>query len=179
MWNYTGDTYTPDWDMAISYWTQDVDPNFIVDIFTPQQIEGWNDCLWTDPKYTALNEQQKRTIDPAARIPIIQRMQEIFYDGAAYAVLCYPNLLEAYNTADWEGWVPVPGKAPGDQSGSALFSFNNVDTYRFVHPVAAEGKTGGGTSTALIVVLVVAGLAAVVAAALLLRRRGGPREEET
>jgi peptide/nickel transport system substrate-binding protein len=179
MWDYTGDTYTPDWDMSISYWTQDVDPNFIVDIFTPQQIEGWNDCLWTDPEYTALNEQQKRTIDPAARIPIIQRMQEIFYDGAAYAVLCYPYLLEAYNTADWEGWVPFPGEAPGDQSGSALFSFNNVDTYRFVHPVAAEEETGDGTSTALIVVIVLAGLAVVVVAALLLRRRGGPRDEET
>ena len=124
-------------------------------------------------------KRQARTIDPAARIPIIQRMQEIFYDGAAYAVLCYPNLLEAYDTADWEGWVPFPGEAPGDQSGSALFSFNNVDTYRFVHPVAAEEETGGGTSTALIVVIVATGLAVVVVAALLLRRRGGPREEET
>ena len=75
--------------------------------------------------------------------------------------------------------MPVPGKAPGEQQGSVLYSYNNIDTYRFVHPVAAEGKTGGGTSTALIVVLVVAGLAVVVAAALLLRRRGGPREEET
>jgi len=86
---YTGDTYTPNWDLFIWYWVQDVDPNFIVDIYTPQQIEGWNDCLWTDPEYTALNEQQKRTIDPAARIPIIQRMQEIFYEGSAYAILAY------------------------------------------------------------------------------------------
>jgi len=176
---YTGDTYTPNWDMFIWYWTQDIDPNFIVDIYTPQQIEGWNDCLWTDPAYTQLNEQQKRTIDQDARIPIIQQMQEIFYNGAAYAVLCYPNLLEAYDTADWEGWVPFPGEAPGDQSGSALYSFNNVDTYRFVHPkVAAEETADGGTSTALIVVIVVVVIAIAVVAWLLLRRRGGGREEE-
>ena len=64
--------------------------NFIVDIYTPQQIEGWNDCLWTDPEYTTLNEQQITTIDEAPRIPIVQQMQQIFYDGAAYAMLCLP-----------------------------------------------------------------------------------------
>ena len=35
--------------MFIWYWTQDVDPQFMLSIYTPQQIEGWNDCLWTDP----------------------------------------------------------------------------------------------------------------------------------
>jgi peptide/nickel transport system substrate-binding protein len=176
---YTGDTYTPNWDMFIWYWTQDVDPNFIVDIYTPAQIEGWNDCLWTDEEYTALNEQQKRTIDPAARIPLIKRMQEIFYDGAAYAVLVYPYLLEAYDTEEWEGWVHFPGEAIGDQQGAVLYSFNNVDTYRFVQPkVAAEDASTGGTDTVLIAVIVILAIAVAVAAWLLVRRRGGGREEE-
>jgi peptide/nickel transport system substrate-binding protein len=142
--SYTGDTYTPDWDLFIWYWVQDVDPNFIVDIYTPQQIEGWNDCLWTDPEYTKLNEQQATTIDEAQRIPIVQQMQQIFYEGAAYAILDYPYQLEAYNTADWQGWVHVPGEAPGGQEGAVLYSYNNIDTYRFVEPkvaaAAAEKK---------------------------------------
>ncbi|MBN2203880.1 MAG: ABC transporter substrate-binding protein [Thermoleophilia bacterium] len=176
---YTGDTYTPNWDLFIWYWTQDVDPNFIVDIYTPAQIEGWNDCLWTDEEYTALNEQQKRTIDPAARIPLIQRMQEIFYNGAAYAVLVYPYLLEAYDTEDWEGWVHFPGDAIGEQSGAVLYSFNNVDTYRFVQPkAAAEDASTGGTDTVLIAVIVILAIAVAAVAWLLLRRRGGGREEE-
>ncbi|HSL94403.1 MAG TPA: ABC transporter substrate-binding protein [Thermoleophilia bacterium] len=176
---YTGDTYTPNWDLFIWYWTQDVDPNFIVDIYTPAQIEGWNDCLWTDEEYTALNEQQKRTIDPAARIPLIQRMQEIFYNGAAYAVLVYPYLLEAYDTGEWEGWVHFPGEAIGDQQGAVLYSFNNVDTYRFVQPKsAAEDTSAGGTDTVLIAVIVILAIAVAVVSWLLLRRRGGGREEE-
>jgi peptide/nickel transport system substrate-binding protein len=176
---YTGDTYTPNWDLFIWYWTQDVDPNFIVDIYTPAQIEGWNDCLWTDEEYTALNEQQKRTIDPAARIPLIQRMQEIFYNGAAYAVLVYPYLLEAYDTEEWEGWVHFPGEAIGDQQGAVLYSFNNVDTYRFVQPkVATEDASTGGTNTALIAVIVILAVAVAVVAWLLVRRRGGGAEEE-
>ncbi len=134
---YTGDTYTPDWDLFIWYWVEDVDPNFIVDIYTPQQIEGWNDCLWTDPEYTRLNAQQATTIDEAQRIPIVQQMQQIFYQGAAYAILAYPYQLEAYNTDKWQGWVHVPGEAPGGQQGAVIYNYNNIDTYRFVAPKAA------------------------------------------
>jgi len=138
---YTGNTYTPDWDMFIWYWVQDVDPNFIVDIYTPQQIEGWNDCLWTDPEYTKLNAQQATTIDDAKRIPIVKQMQQIFYQGAAYAILAYPYQLEAYNTDKWQGWVHVPGAAPDGQQGAVIYNYNNIDTYRFVEPKAAAATT--------------------------------------
>ena len=131
---YTGNTYTPDWDLFIWYWVEDVDPNFIMDIYTPQQIEGWNDCLWTDPEYTRLNAQQATTIDEAQRIPSVQQMQQIFYQGAAYAILAYPYQLEAYNTDKWQGWVHVPGAAPGGQQGAVIYNYNNIDTYRFVEP---------------------------------------------
>ena len=138
---YTGNKYTPDWDMFIWYWVEDVDPNFIMDIYTPQQIEGWNDCLWTDPTYTKLDAQQATTIDEAKRIPIVQQMQQIFYNGAAYAILTYPYQLEAYNTRDWQGWVHVPSQAPNGQQGAVIYSYNNIDTYRFVQPKVAAAST--------------------------------------
>ena len=50
--NYKGDTYAPDYDMYIWFWTYDVDPEMMLGVPTPQQIEGWNDTLWTDPEYT-------------------------------------------------------------------------------------------------------------------------------
>ena len=134
---YTGSKYTPDWDMFIWYWVEDVDPNFIMDIYTPQQIEGWNDCLWTDPAYTALDAQQATTIDEAKRIPIVQQMQQLFYEGAAYSILAYPYQLEAYNTDKWQGWVHVPGNAPGGQQGAVIYNYNNIDTYRFVEQKTA------------------------------------------
>jgi peptide/nickel transport system substrate-binding protein len=135
--NYDGDTYAPDWDLFIWYWTQDVDPQFMLGIYTPQQIEGWNDCLWTDPEYTRLNTQQSQAIDEAARKPIVDQMQQIFYDAAPYAILAYPFQLEAYDVAGWQGWVHVPGDATGEQQGAVLYSYNNIDTYRFVEPKVA------------------------------------------
>ncbi len=177
--NYKGDTYAPDWDLFIWYWTQDVDPNFQVDIYTPAQIEGWNDCLWTDPEYTKLNTQQAQTIDEAARKPIIDQMQQIFYDAAPYAILAYPFQLEAYNTAAWQGWVHVPGDATGGQQGAVLYSYNNIDTYRFVEArTAAAATTTSSGNTTLIILVVVVALIVVAAALLLLRRARGRAETE-
>ena len=75
--NYKGNTYAPDYDMYIWYWTYDYDPDMMLGVPTPQQIEGWNDTLWTNPEYTKLFTQQEQTIDAAKRIPLVQRMQQI------------------------------------------------------------------------------------------------------
>jgi peptide/nickel transport system substrate-binding protein len=176
--NYKGDAYAPDWDLFIWHWTQDVDPNFIVDIYTPQQIEGWNDCLWTDPEYTKLNAQQATTIDEAKRLPIIQRMQQIFYEGSAYAILTYPFQLEAYDTQDWTGWVHVPGDASEGQQGSVLYSYNNIDTYRFVEPKVATAQADNSSSTTVVTVVIIVVAVVCVALVLWLLRRRRPALEE-
>ena len=134
---YTGDTYTPDWDLFIWYWVQDVDPNFIVDIYTPQQIEGWNDCLWTDPEYTRLNDQQIQTIDEAQRIPIVQQMQQIFYEGAAVRDPRLPVPARGLQHRQVAGLGARPERAAGGQEGAVIYSYNNIDTYRFVEPKVA------------------------------------------
>ena len=178
--NYKGNTYAPDYDMFIWYWTQDVDPQFMLSIYTPAQIEGWNDCLWTDPAYTKLNTQQSQTLDETARKPIVDQMQQLFYDAAPYAILAYPYQLEAYNTANWQGWVHVPGSSTGGQQGAVLYSYNNIDTYRFVAAkTATAGSTSSTGSTTTIVIIVSAlALVVVLAAVMLLRRARGRAETE-
>jgi peptide/nickel transport system substrate-binding protein len=174
--NYKGDTYAPDYDLFIWYWTQDVDPQFQLSIYTPQQIEGWNDCLWTDPAYTKLNAEQSTTIGFDGRKPIIDQMQQIFYEAAPYAILTYPFQLEAYNTGKWTGWVHVPGDLTGEQQGAVLYSYNNIDTYRFVEPVAATastGTSGSSGSTTWIIVGVVAAIVVILIVVLLARRGRG------
>ena len=57
---------------------------------------------------------------------------EALLRAAPYAILTYPYQLEAYNTDKWQGWVHVPGDSTGAQKGAVLYSYNNIDTYRFV-----------------------------------------------
>ena len=176
--NYKGNTYAPDWDLFIWYWTQDVDPQFMLGIYTPQQVEGWNDCLWTDPEYTELNTQQSQTIDEAARKPIVERMQQIFYESAPYAILAYPFQLEAYDTARWQGWVHVPGNATGEQQGAVLYSYNNIDTYRFVEPVA-ETAAASESSNITVIVIIIAVVATLVMVIIGIVLRVNRRRSET
>jgi peptide/nickel transport system substrate-binding protein len=181
--NYKGNTYAPDWDMFIWYWTQDVDPQFMLSIYTPAQSTGygWNDCLWTSPAYTKLNTQQSQTIDDAKRIPIAQQMQQLFYQGAGYAILTYPYQLEAYNTAKWAGWVHVPGDATGGQQGAVLYSYNNIDTYRFVAPVTTTATTTESSGPSVRWTWILIGLGGAIVVLVLwwlLQRRMGRKETE-
>ena len=105
-------------------------------------------------------------------------MQQLFYDGAAYAILSYPFQLEAYNDADWQGWVQVPGDAAGGQQGAVLYSYNNIDTYRFVQPVAASATAESSSNTTTIVVVAVIAVVVVLGIVVLLLRRGGRAETE-
>ncbi len=172
--NYEGDVYAPDYDLYIWYWTGDPDPNFMLSIYTPQQIEGWNDCLWTDDEYTRLQEEQITELDEPTRLETAQRMQQIFYEQCPYIIWAYPTMLEAYNTQKWEGWV----KSPAD-GGSVLYFYSNVDTYKSVRPIAQAAEAGGlsGGALAGIVIAVVVVLGGVIGSVVLRRRRAGRAEE--
>jgi peptide/nickel transport system substrate-binding protein len=170
--NYKGDTYAPDYDMFIWFWTYDVDPEMMLGVPTPQQIEGWNDTLWTDPEYTRLFTQQEQTIDVAQRIPLVQRMQEIVWESSPYLIFAYPYQLEAYRSDTWQGVVPSPSEYEG-YDGAAFYNYMNVDTYKQIQPVVAtETAESGGTSNAVItVVAIVAVVAAALIAWMAVRRR--------
>jgi peptide/nickel transport system substrate-binding protein len=171
--NYKGDTYAPDYDMYIWFWTYDVDPEMMLGVPTPQQIEGWNDTLWTDPEYTELFTEQEQTIDVEKRIPLVQRMQEIVWESSPYLIFAYPYQLEAYRSDKWEGVVPSPSDYEG-YDGAAFYNYMNVDTYKQVQPVAATetAESGSSSTTLIVVVAIVVVVVAALIAWMVLRRRG-------
>jgi len=165
--------FAPDYDMFLWGWGGDVDPDFILSIFLTDQINNWSDCAWSDPEYDRLYLQQQTTIDPQARKAIVYRMEQIVYEQSPYIVLVYPQDLESYNVGKWSGWVQSP-----EGKGGVIYTADNIDTYLFVHPKAAETASGGGSSTGLIVGIVVAVVVVIgIVVWLLRRRRGGPVEE--
>ena len=72
IWSYSGDTYTPDYDMFIWYWLGGSDPTFILNLLTTGQIGAWSDTSWSDPDYDRLFDQQSTRVDPQERIDIVQ-----------------------------------------------------------------------------------------------------------
>ncbi len=164
---FSGNTYTPNWDMFMWYWTQDVDPAFMVSIYTPAQSTGygWNDCLWTDPTYTKLAGEAATTIDQTKRIPLVQQAEKVFYDSSPYVIMAYPYQLEAWNTNKWTGWTQAPSSV-----GSAIYNYNNIDTYKNVRPNVAAKSTGGARGG--LIVAIVAAVIVFVAVIVFFARRG-------
>ena len=67
LYNEKDGVFTPNMDLFVYNWTGDVDPDFILSLFTKAQIGDWSDCAWWTPEYDKLYTQQSETIDPAAR----------------------------------------------------------------------------------------------------------------
>ena len=163
---FTGKTYTPNWDMFMWYWTQDADPAFMVSIYTPAQSTGygWNDCLWTNPAYTKLSNEAATTLNQAQRIKIVQQAQQIFYTASPYAIMAYPYQLEAWNTNKWTGWTQAPAG-----TGAAIYNYNNIDTYTHLQ-LKISAKSSGGANGGLIAAIVVAALVVVGIVIFFIRR---------
>ena len=160
--------FAPDYDMFLWDWFTDVDPGNIFTVFTTSQINNWSDCAWSDPEYDKLYLQQQTTIDPQKRLQIIYRMEQILYEQSPYIVLTYPQRLEAYNVAKWDGWVRSP------EGKGAVIMADTIDSYLFVHPASAT-TSSGGSNTGLIAGIVIAVIVVVGIVVWLLRRGRGRR----
>jgi peptide/nickel transport system substrate-binding protein len=174
--------WTPDYDMFILAWYSFLDPSQNILSWTTDQLAGgWNDCGFSDPEFDKAAQDSAVTIDPETgagdsieRRDLIWKAQQIFYEASPYVLFDYPEDLQGYNVAKWEGWVPMQGKAVAFRLG------NNIDSYWAVHPKAAstaEADNGSSSTTWIVIGLVIAGLA-VLLVVVLSRRRGARRVEE-
>ena len=165
MWNYKGDTFAPDYDMFIWGWGGDIDPNFLLSVYTSGQVESWNDAAWSNKEYDRLFDEQQSQLDPAKRQTLIWRMQALMYRQSPVIFTVYQDMVSAYNIKDWTGWVRSPAGI-----GPALGTQYIIDSYLDVRPVAHD-SAGGGTPGSLIAAVAVGAAAALVLIVWLARRR--------
>jgi len=173
--NMKGTTFMPNYDMFLWGWGGDPDPNFIMSIFTTAQINSWSDCAWSNAQYDKLFLEQQTTIDPAKRAEIVHQMEQMIYEQSPYIPTAYPENVEAYNDAGWQGWQATPGKG-----GGVFFTSPVMASYLTVHPVTKAAASGGSSSRGLLIGVVVAIVVVIVVVALVATVRGrGKRLEET
>jgi peptide/nickel transport system substrate-binding protein len=101
---------SPNWDLFVWGWDSSTpDPDYLLGVPLTSQIGNNNDVYYSNPAYDSLYDQQATTPDPAARLPLVQQMQRMYYDDSAYLVMWYQSKLQAYRTDTWKGWVQAPG----------------------------------------------------------------------
>jgi peptide/nickel transport system substrate-binding protein len=103
-------TPTGDYDLVIWAWEPDPDPDFILSVLiTDQFVEGgWSDSGYHNPEYDQLYLDQQQLVDKTARQQAIWKMQEMVFNDMPYIVLFYEDLLQAYRTDRFTGFVESP-----------------------------------------------------------------------
>jgi peptide/nickel transport system substrate-binding protein len=114
-----------DYDLVIWGWGPDPDPDFILSVMTTEQFVdgGWSDSGYHNPEYDQLYLDQQQTVDKTARQQMIWKMQEMVYTDRPYIVLYYENMLQAYRSDRFKGFVASP---VGIESGLSLLKVEPV-----------------------------------------------------
>ncbi len=172
IWNYKGDTYAPDYDLALWDFMGYIDPGDSAACFTTDQIENYNEMNWSNAEYDRLTVAQYREMDSAKRMELLRQGQAVMYAEQPMIVIDYPSVLQAVDTSRWEGWQHYVG-------GSVWNNFLDRQSYLELQPAAAAAAAGedGGSS---VIGWVVAGVAAFAGAFVLVwqKRRAGRRAVE-
>ena len=164
-----------EFDLFTWGWVPFVDPDPMLSYFitsqttTDPEVVGYNDANWCNEEYDALYEQQHVELDVAKRRDIVQKMLEIFYEDAPYAVLYKYDDLQAIRSDRWENFVRQPA-----ETGPVLFT-NTSPAY--VEMVAKGGGSDSGTSAALWAGVGVAAIA-IVGGGLWVRSRRKESDDE-
>lgn len=193
-----GDEYKADYDLFIWGWGGDVDPNSLLGIFKCDEIGNSSDSLWCNPEYDELYEAQNEATTAEERKPIMDQMQDLFYDEAPYHILFYDAQLDAYRTDRFSGWQNQPVSNGVPLFGYGPLGYTLLQDAAAASPEpsaapsgeapsaaptpAASGDTGtpagGGGDTTPLLIGVVAVVAILAVGLVLFRRRGTTTEEE-
>lgn len=103
-------TAVGDYDLVIWSWWPDSDPDFILSVLTTDQyVEGgWSDSGYHNPQYDQLYLDQQQLVDKTARQQAIWKMQELVFNDMPYVVLVYEDMLQAYRSDRFTGFIESP-----------------------------------------------------------------------
>ena len=103
-------TPTGDYDLVLWSWEPDPDPDFILSVLTTDQFVdgGWSDSGYHNPAYDQLYLDQQKLVDKSQRQQVIWKMQEIAFNDRPYIVLNYEDMLQAYRSDRFTGFIESP-----------------------------------------------------------------------
>jgi len=99
-----------DYDLVLWGWGPDPDPDFILSVMTTEQFVegGWSDSGYHNPQYDELYKKQQQTANPDERQKIIWQMQEMVFNDRPYIVNWYEDILQAYRSDRFKGFIESP-----------------------------------------------------------------------
>jgi peptide/nickel transport system substrate-binding protein len=155
----------PDPDSALSWFTCDERP-------PDGSAYGNNDSYYCNPQYDEMFNEQRTTLDSTARFNVVHEMQKLYYEDAAYIVLWYGPIFQAYRTDAFAGYTPQPSPKGDLLTGYTREGILNIT--QVGEGGTQAGGPGGADSSGVSVgvwVAIAAGVLIIVGAIVLINRR--------
>lgn len=149
-------TNAGDFDLALSGYGVDPDPDYVLSIQTcaqrpnAQGLGGTTESFFCNAQYDQLYAAQLSEMDPAKRAADVKQMEQVFYDQVPEMTLLYKDNLEAYRSDRWAPFAVQP-----DPGGQIMFQ-NGYWSYWEATPLAADSADSGGVNVGLIIGIVAA-----------------------
>lgn len=171
-------TTAGDFDLAISGWSANPDPDYVLRLQTcgsrpSPEGGGTPDSFLCDQVYDDLYARQLGEFDPAKRIDLVKQAQRRFYDQATASVLYYQNSLEAHRSDRYSGFTTQPageGVITGQQGYWGYYGAQPTPA-----AMSSQDTDYGTAALVLVGVVVVAGVVILLVAR---RRRATVDERE-
>jgi peptide/nickel transport system substrate-binding protein len=165
-------TSAGDFDLAMSGYGVDPDPDYVLSIQTcgqrpnAQGLGGTTEAYFCNAQYDQLYAAQLSEMDPAKRAADIKQMEQVFYDQVPEVTLLYKDSLEAYRADRWAPFAVQP-----DPGGNMMFQNGYWSYWEATPKASASTDSGGGISIGLIIGIIVVVIVIIGLVVFLSRRR--------
>lgn len=131
------------YDLALSGWGTNPDPDYILAKQTCASLPAGSgssssNAFFCDATYDDLYAKQAAEMDPARRAEYVKQAQARYYDQAPSYVLTYENVLEAYRSDAFTGFVRQPEGEGQIMEQTGYWGFYGA------RPVAGGADDSGG-----------------------------------
>jgi len=102
------------YDLAMTYWSGDPDPNYLLFVQSTEALNGWSENWYSSAEYDAKYIASSLEIDPGLRVEYMKECQRIMYNDSAFIVTVYPYGCYAWRTdsySGWGDWANHPGRS--------------------------------------------------------------------
>lgn len=141
-------------DLTITYWSGDPDPNYLVYIQSTYALNGWSENWYSSPLYDENYTKSLLEQDPVTRQQYIRNCQYWDYVDAAFIVYCYPHGCHAWRSdhyTGWGDWKAHPGRSLANfWSANPLF-FDLIPVEGNSAPIAVLDNVAGPVGQSLTV----------------------------
>ena len=106
--------YEGQYDLTLTYWSGDPDPNYLLFTQTTDSLGGWSENWYSSPEFDENYTASVLEVDPELRLEYVINCQKLMYRDSAFIVYAYPYECTGWRNdhfSGWGDWNEHPGRA--------------------------------------------------------------------